>query len=313
MTTTLITDASIAWKLLNGIFISYKPAGISSRIMRSTIQKLLCKELNEMHVRPPTTYVCIEGETNKPMTVSTRPSFADNILAAGPRYQEKDIKLFCPIMPGKDTSGVVVTGIGKGTKIAYKLLESKTTRHYKLKGTLGQATNNYFISGKIVEKSTYKHVRRHMIDKICASMQSSHQRKMFEQCGVDMESQAAFELAVQGPIRPATSKVPVLYSIKCIDFESPEFTLEIVCLNEYEDYLKTLIHELGMKLHTTATCTQIQCFQYGLFNVEHALLKKHWKLEHIIHNIQECQTILDNNEYLLHQKSASLLQQTNSE
>ncbi|XP_015596873.1 mitochondrial mRNA pseudouridine synthase Trub2 isoform X2 [Cephus cinctus] len=280
MTTTLITDASIAWKLLNGIFISYKPAGISSRIMRSTIQKLLCKELNEMHVRPPTTYVCIEGETNKPMTVSTRPSFADNILAAGPRYQEKDIKLFCPIMPGKDTSGVVVTGIGKG---------------------------------KIVEKSTYKHVRRHMIDKICASMQSSHQRKMFEQCGVDMESQAAFELAVQGPIRPATSKVPVLYSIKCIDFESPEFTLEIVCLNEYEDYLKTLIHELGMKLHTTATCTQIQCFQYGLFNVEHALLKKHWKLEHIIHNIQECQTILDNNEYLLHQKSASLLQQTNSE
>ena len=40
-----------------------------------------------------------------------------------------------------------------------------------------------------------------------------------------MQSQAAFDLAVKGPIRPADPKVPMIYTIKCIDFNPPEFTL----------------------------------------------------------------------------------------
>lgn len=40
-----------------------------------------------------------------------------------------------------------------------------------------------------------------------------------------MQSQAAYELAVQGPVRPADNNVPMIYSIKCIEFTSPEFTL----------------------------------------------------------------------------------------
>lgn len=44
-------------------------------------------------------------------------------------------------------------------------------------------------------------------------------------CGVDMQSQAAFELAVQGLIRPTETKVPMIYSIKCIYFRPPEFIL----------------------------------------------------------------------------------------
>jgi len=44
-------------------------------------------------------------------------------------------------------------------------------------------------------------------------------------CGLDMQSQAAYELAVQGPIRPVDINIPMIYNIKCIDFKSPEFTL----------------------------------------------------------------------------------------
>lgn len=45
------------------------------------------------------------------------------------------------------------------------------------------------------------------------------------ECGVDLQSQAAFELAAKGPIRPLNSKIPVIYGIKCVEFDPPNFTL----------------------------------------------------------------------------------------
>lgn len=43
--------------------------------------------------------------------------------------------------------------------------------------------------------------------------------------GVNMQSQEAYELAVQGMVRPNSKDVPYFYSIKCIDFQRPDFTL----------------------------------------------------------------------------------------
>lgn len=48
---------------------------------------------------------------------------------------------------------------------------------------------------------------------------------MFKSCGLDLQSQAAYDIAVQGPIRPADSKMPVLYGIKCVQFQSPDFEI----------------------------------------------------------------------------------------
>lgn len=70
-------------------------------------------------------------------------------------------------------------------------------------------------------------------------------------------------------------------------------------------YLKTLIHELGIQLHSAATCTQIQCFRYALFDLNLALLRKHWELQDILNNIELCNNILYKNSDLLKQKRKS--------
>lgn len=125
-------------------------------------------------------------------------------------------------------------------------------------------------------------------------------------CGVDMQSQTAYEMAIKGPLRPVHSKIPIIYGIKCVHFENQEFTLEIQCVNEYEKYLQTLIHEIGMKLHSSAHCTGIQCIRHSYFTLDDCLLRKHWNLQHIITNIEKCRTIIDNNENILYQKSIAL-------
>ncbi|XP_076276836.1 pseudouridylate synthase TRUB2, mitochondrial [Lasioglossum baleicum] len=302
-----VDDARLLFKGLNGVFVVHKPAGNHFPAMRSTIIMNLCRDLNNMYVRPPSKHVAIEGPTNEPMKVIVRDSFADDTLVVGPRYQPQDFRLSCTkIMPG-DSSGVTVCGINHGNSAIHSLRDATVTRFYKVKGLLGQATDNYFSTGKIVEKSTYKHVKRGHLDKVCSIMQSSHQRKMYELCGIDLGTQAAYDLAVKGLLRPADPNIPMLYTIKCIDFSPPEFTLEIVCINEYEMYLKTLIQDVGMKLQSTATCTQILCLQDGLFTLEHALLKKHWTLESILGNMSMCQKILMSNKNLLHQESPVLV------
>ena len=303
-----LNDARLLYKTLNGIFVIYKPSGISFPLMRATIISKLCKDLNDMYVRPPVQHVAILGSTEKDMKVVVHDSYADHPLVVGPRYQMNDFKFAATSIMNRDTCGVMICGINYGNKLVQRLRDAKCTRFHRVKGLLGQATDNYFHTGKIVERSTHAHVKRGQIDKICSSMQSSHQRKMFELCGVDIQSQAAYELAVKGLLRPTDPNIPMIYTIRCIDFSPPEFTLEIVSINENEMYLKTLIHDLGMQLRSTATCTQILCVQNGLFSIKHALLMKHWGIKGIVESMHMCGRIIDENPDVLQQESPTLVE-----
>lgn len=63
-----------------------------------------------------------------------------------------------------------------------------------------------------------------------------------------------------------------------------------------------VIHNLGVSMKCFATCTGLRCVRQGCFTVEHALLKKHWKLQHIIDNTKLCLDVLQKN--LLQKKQA---------
>ncbi|XP_043254114.1 mitochondrial mRNA pseudouridine synthase Trub2 [Colletes gigas] len=303
-----VNDARVLYKALCGVFTIYKPTYMCFEKMKYTLISNLCRDLNNKNVRPPVKYVSIDGPTNSHMRVQTRYSYSDNTLVVGPRYQKQDFILGASRIVLAESSGVVVCGINEGTSFIKSMRYSNFTKFYKVKGLLGQATDTYFHTGKIKERSTYNHVKRGHIDRICNSMQSSHQRKMFEHCGVDIQSQAAYDLAVKGLLRPADRKIPMIYTIRCIDFSPPEFTLEIVCINEDEMYLKTIVHDVGIRLHSTATCTQINCLQDGLFNADIALLKKHWTLYDILSNMQMCHRIIQKNKSVLYKGSPTLME-----
>ncbi|XP_013791689.2 probable tRNA pseudouridine synthase 2 [Limulus polyphemus] len=103
--------------------------------------------------------------------------------------------------------------------------------------------------------------------------------------GVSLQSQAAYELASKGLIRPAGKSVPLIYNIRCTHYKAPDFTIEVNCINENELYLKQVVHDLGLTLKSCAVCTQLRQTRYGHFTLDHALLRKHWTLEHILNNI----------------------------
>ncbi|CAH0405669.1 unnamed protein product [Chilo suppressalis] len=301
-----IRNAAIAYKTLNGLLCVYKPACVSLQQLQNTVITNLCRDLNALPDRPLEKRVEIQGPTNDAMTVKLVTNYADDPLVCGPRYIKEDFRCSWATHLGLFSSGVLLLGINDGTKLTYLINTARLTRAYKVHGQLGKATDTYFWNGKTVEKSSFGHVTREKIDKVIAHMQAAHQKTMFEMSGLHMESQTMFDLASQGLIRPASNKLPVIYGIKCVHFNSPNFTLEIQATNEYDKYLWTLIHDLGVQLKTSAYCTGVQCIRQGKFDLKLALLRKHWQLQYIIQNMDKCRSIMEENSLLLKPKSASL-------
>lgn len=322
-------DGPTAWTLLKGFVCLYKPPQTTARHMKDIFLGNLIEDLNNLPGRPPKPYVKIEGDTTKPMKVSVIESYADNPLIVGPRYQMEDFKYHWAQYPGKKSSGVVLFALNQSALLGRENpdpdlnpepLEENPWPHcvkaYHLHGKLGIVTSNMFSDGNVLfDKVKYQFIRPDHMDKILASLQAQYQRRMFQLAGVQIGSQEAYDLASQGPIRPAELKEPVVYGLRCVHFKPPDFTIEVHCIGEYEEFLIRLIYDVGQKLRSAAICTSVQCIRLAQFSLEHALLRKHWRLEHVVENMEVCQRLIDSMHPLRAQlqESGTQLQENGTE
>jgi hypothetical protein len=118
-----------------------------------------------------------------------------------------------------------VFGINRGAKFAKTLRDNRPIRVYHVTGKFGKSTETHFNDSPITAQATFDHIHVGKMNTLLSSLQASHQRKMFELCGVDPQSQAAYELAKRGPVRPANGTIPLIYSARCIEFKRPSFTI----------------------------------------------------------------------------------------
>ncbi|XP_052579869.1 pseudouridylate synthase TRUB2, mitochondrial isoform X2 [Peromyscus californicus insignis] len=127
------------------------------------------------------------------------------------------------------------------------------------------------------------HVTRERLDRILAIIQGSHQKALVMYSNLDLKSQEAYEMAVQGVIRPMNKSPMLISGIRCLHFAPPEFLLEVQCMHETQQQLRRLVHEIGLELRTTAVCVQVRRTRDGFFRLDDALLRTQWDL----HSIQD--------------------------
>lgn len=70
----------------------------------------------------------------------------------------------------------------------------------------------------------------------------------------------------------------------------------MVSVNENEDYLLNLVHEVGYRIKNLAITTAVHCIRHSYFSLENAILKKHWSLQNILDNLNHCNDILKLNK-----------------
>ncbi|XP_035897750.1 mitochondrial mRNA pseudouridine synthase Trub2-like [Anopheles stephensi] len=306
MALKLVRDAPTVWNYLNGLVNLYKPAGVTVQQVQNTIIHNLCRDLNQLEVRPSLQRVVIGNAGESKLVVRKVEDLSDNVLVTGPRYQPEDIKCRFSANHGRFTSGVIVLGINNGTKLAFRLQQNRPLRVYRVTGFLGKATETHFANSRVTARATIDHIGSEKIGRLLASIQASHQRKMFELSGIDIQSQAAYELACRGTIRPADNRVPMIYGIRLAEYRKPFFTIEIHAINETEAYLGELVHEIGINLKSCAHCTGVRCIRHGHFLLEDSLLKKDWNLQNIVSGMAHTNKLINQHPDMLQQHSSSL-------
>ena len=72
--------------------------------------------------------------------------------------------------------------------------------YHRVTFELGKRTDTLFNDGKIIEKSTYKHLhkKKNEVLALFRRTQRNHQKMAFHYANVKLNSQEAYELAVQG-------------------------------------------------------------------------------------------------------------------
>ena len=102
---------------------------------------------------------------------------------------------------------------------------------------------------------------------------------------MSLQSQEAYEIAAQGPVRPENLSSGLIYNIKCVHYAPPNITIDATCCGANGEYLACLIREIGIKLKTSAVTTSVRVLRFGPFDLSSALLLKHCNLENVIQNI----------------------------
>uniref|UniRef100_A0A5S6R5H8 TruB_N domain-containing protein n=1 Tax=Trichuris muris TaxID=70415 RepID=A0A5S6R5H8_TRIMR len=296
----LIRTASEAWRLLNGVCSLYKPSETTIEGMTKLLVNTLSKELNEMDNVPLKLYrrpvFREDPKTAELKIVDYVPQidYTDHPLVIGKRYLPIDFNVQCIQRLGYFTSGICMFGINDGCDLMVpKIKKSRFVHAYRVTGLFGRATLDQTVRSKIVEKATYGHVTKARMDAVLAKLEAENAKAAFSFAGVDMQSQRAFELATRGLVRPREDSSAIFYRLKCLQLRGPFFTLEVQCINESDDCLKTLIHELGLSMKTVASCVSIKKVRDGPFDLDLCLLDKHWNLENIINNIGACQQAME--------------------
>ncbi|KAH8413648.1 hypothetical protein KR222_002546 [Zaprionus bogoriensis] len=313
MALTKVYDAATVFKHLNGIINVYKPAGMKVGHVRNAILSNIAKGLNEMDVREPRklpkdrlllgTGTAADTVLHK---IASDTDLSDHVLAAGPRYMPRDVSCAAVATLGQHTSGVLLFGLNKGLKQSMRIQRNRPVRVYHVTARMGTATENHLSDSRVTVRASHRHVSAERISGLAASMQASHQRKMYELCGVDLQTQAAYELACKGLLRPADKSLPVIYGIKLIHFERPHFTLELHTINENEDFLAALVHDMAVELRTVAHCSQLRCIRHAHFDVSDSLLRHGWHLPGIIKNLRQQRQILEEHPQILNQERIEL-------
>ena len=219
-------------------------------------------------------------------------------FVCGDMYEKQDVKVI-PLYDGlnEESSGVVPMCVGLWNSTSYALRDGLEKnlfiRVYHLSGTLGWTTTDNTAFSKKLKRHSYEHVGRADIDKMCSLAQNMHQWRMLDYAGVVPGSQEAYELLKKGLVKPLNSKTPpLIYGVRCIKFEPPEFTLEVHCVNETYTFLRDFIYKIGVSVRSSAYCTKVRRIRYGPIGLEHALVAEEWNLRKVCASIQQCYKLL---------------------
>ncbi|KAA8581162.1 hypothetical protein FQN60_002743 [Etheostoma spectabile] len=164
-------------------------------------------------------------------------------------------------------SGVLVVGVGNGTKMLSTMLAG--SKKYVAVGELGKATDSLDATGSVILEKDFEHVTRLDIEEKLKVFTGDIMQVPPLYSALKKDGQRLSVLLKKGhqveakPARPVT-----VYNLTLQEFKPPLFTLALSSCAHVKDLIRT---------------------KQGQFTLEeHALPEEQWTLEHILRSLQPC-------------------------
>lgn len=267
-----VSKAALAAKLmsLSGVFAVHKPKGPTSAELLNRLKEKL---LAEAGLPSP--------EWNKRQKQTLKVGHGGTLDSAA--------------------QGVLVVGIGRGTKMLTSMLSG--SKRYIATGELGKATDTLDSTGKVTEEKPYDKITQEDIEGILQKFTGNIMQVPPLYSALKKDGQRLSTLMKRGETVEARPARPVtVHSISLLKFQPPFFTLDVECGGGF--YIRSLVSDIGKELSSCATVLELTRTKQGPFTLaQHALPEDRWTIDDIARSLKRCTSLLP--EELTFKKSKS--------
>ncbi|XP_066095905.1 pseudouridylate synthase TRUB1 [Saccopteryx bilineata] len=186
--------------------------------------------------------------------------------------------------------GVLVVGIGRGTKMLTSMLSG--SKRYIATGELGKATDTLDSTGRVTEEKPYDKITQEDIEGILQKFTGNIMQVPPLYSALKKDGQRLSTLMKKGasveakPARPVT-----VYNLSLQKFQPPFFTLDVECGGGF--YIRSLVSDIGKELSSCANVLELTRTKQGPFTLEeHALPEDKWTIDDIAQSLEHCSSLL---------------------
>lgn len=164
-----------------------------------------------------------------------------------------------------DAVGVLPVCLGSATKLCDMLTDKK--KEYIAEFVLGKVTDTQDISGAVLEEREVACTKEEVAE-VIASFIGTYEQLPPMYSAIKVEGKRLYELARQGKEVERKTRPVTLYEIEVLKMELPLVSVRVLCSKG--TYIRTLCHDIGMRLDCGAVMTSLKRTASGQFTLDSA-------------------------------------------
>ncbi|XP_044295492.1 probable tRNA pseudouridine synthase 1 isoform X2 [Varanus komodoensis] len=216
--------------------------------------------------------------------------FAAGIVEPTRRKRKQALKFGHGGILDSNATGVLVVGIGKGTRMLSSMLAG--SKKYTVIAELGKATDTFDSTGQITEEKPYDWITKEDLEAVLQKFTGNIMQVPPVYSALKKDGQRLSDLVRKGEgVEAKPARLVTVYSLTLKNFEPPLFTLDVECGSGF--YVRSLVNDIGKELSSCATVQELTRTKQGPFTLEeHALYEDKWTIDEIAQSLECCMPLL---------------------
>ncbi len=165
------------------------------------------------------------------------------------------------------SSGLLIIGLGKSTRLFNYFLKERKLYHAKIR--LGYATDTYDREGKPIEEEKEVKVSREEIETVLKQFEGEIKQIPPPFSSKKVSGKPSYVLARKGEIVMHPPKLVHIYFIELLKYEPPFIEIKVQCSSG--TYLRTLAFDIGERLKVGGHLWELRRTKIGDFDISKAV------------------------------------------